>query len=202
MSAVPYEGPQENWATEDQDALVSPGRRRKFWTKRTAALTAVIIGAAGFYGGVRVEKSQLSGATTTAAAAPAGGTGAAGAAAGAGPRAGFGGGGGGGAFAGGNASVGKIASVNGNTLYLTDNTGNTLKVTLSSSTKVSKSLPVGKSSVQPGDTVVIQGLKNSKGTIVATSVSDSGAGTAGRAGGAGRSTGTSSPSGTTSTSGN
>ena len=63
------------------------------------------------------------------------------------------------------------------TIYLTDPTGNTVKVTLSSSTKLTKSLNVSKSSLHPGDTIVVQGVKNSSGTIVATSVSDSAAST-------------------------
>ena len=200
MSAVPYEGSEENWPTQDHKDLARPGRRhRKLRGKHTAALAAVIVAAAGFYGGVRVEKSQLSNSTSTAATAPSG------AAPGAGQRPGFGGGGGGGApFAGGNGSFGKVSSVNGNTLYLTDSSGNTVKVTLSSSTKITKSVAVSKTSVHPGDAVVIQGLKNSKGTIVATSLSDSGAGTTGSGSSASKSSGTSSTasSGTSSGSGN
>jgi hypothetical protein len=157
-----------------------------------AALLAVITCAAGFFAGVTVEKNQLGstasaatggGAAATAGAQPgaAAGTGAqAGAAAG---RFGFGGGGGGaaGGAGGGNASFGTISSVNGNTIYLTDTTGNTVKVTLSGSTKLTKSLGVAKSALHPGDSVVIQGVKNSSGALVATSVSDSGARTTGSA---------------------
>jgi hypothetical protein len=76
--------------------------------------------------------------------------------------------------------------VSGNTIYLTDTSGNTVKVTLSSSTKLTKSLGVSKSSLHPGDAIVVQGVKNSGGTIVATSVSDTGArptGTGSAAGG-------------------
>jgi hypothetical protein len=47
-------------------------------------------------------------------------------------------------------------------------------VTLSSATTITKSLPVSSRSVHPGDTVVIQGLKDSDGTISAASVSDTG----------------------------
>ena len=75
-----------------------------------------------------------------------------------------------------------MSSVKGNTLYLTDTSGNTVKVTLSGSTKVSKSLAVKRKSIRPGDTVVIQGLKNSSGTLIAASVSDSGTGASGLAG--------------------
>ena len=71
-------------------------------------------------------------------------------------------------------SFGTVSSVNGNTLYVTDSSGNTIKVSLSSSTKVTKSEKVGKASVNPGDAVVVQGVKSANGTITAGSVSDSG----------------------------
>ena len=62
---------------------------------------------------------------------------------------------------------------------MTGPSGNVVKVQLSSSTKISKSLGVKRSALHPGDSVVIRGLTNSKGTMVATSVSDSGASAAG-----------------------
>jgi Domain of unknown function (DUF5666) len=199
MSAVPYDSHEQDWDTTEQEHSMTPGRpRRRFFNRRSAALAAMITCAAGFYAGIQVEKGQL--ASTASAATTSATTGATGAAAGArtGAAAGgagaaggfagrFGGGGGGG---GGNASLGTISSVNGNTIYLTDTTGNTVKVTLSSSTKLTKSLGVSKSALHPGDSVVIQGVKNSSGTLVATSVSDSGARTTG-----GGSTGASSAGG-------
>jgi hypothetical protein len=174
MSAIPYDSqPQDS--DPGQQGFAIPGRpRRRFFNRKSAALAAAITCAAGFYGGVRVEKSQLSGAATTAAptsAAPSGASSQGSAGAGAGARAGFLGAGRGG----GNATIGAVSSVNGNTIYLTDTSGNTVKVTLSSATKVTKSVGVSKASVRPGDTVVIQGLKSSNGTVTATSVSDSGA---------------------------
>jgi hypothetical protein len=77
--------------------------------------------------------------------------------------------------AGGNASFGTVSSIDGKTLYVTESSGTMVKVKLASSTKVTKSLSVSRKSVRPGDTVVIEGVKNSSGTIVAASVSDSGA---------------------------
>jgi hypothetical protein len=170
MSAIAHDTQQHDWETPEHDAQVTPGRpRRRFLNRKSAALAAAITCIAGFLAGVDIEKSQLS--NTATAATSAGAAGASGGA-GAGARAGFLGGAGGG----GNASIGTIASVNGKTVYLTDSSGNTVKVTLSSATKITKSTPVSKTSVRPGDTVVIQGLKNSNGTITATSVSDNGAG--------------------------
>jgi hypothetical protein len=194
MSAVPYDSHEHAWGPSEPEPVATPRRpRRRLFNRRMAALIAVLTCAAGFYTGVRVEKSQLastpsaatasaaapaSGARPGAGAAPGSGTGAqASTATGASSPTGFPGAGrfGGGA----NASLGTISSVSGNTIYLTDTTGNTVKVTLSSATKLTKSLAVSKSSLHPGDSVVIQGVKNSSGTLVATSVSDSGANTTG-----------------------
>jgi Domain of unknown function (DUF5666) len=174
MSAIPYDSQPQEWNAPDEETFDPPRRRRRrFLNRRSAALAAAIACAAGFYAGVRVEKSQLGSTATAAAASPAAaGAGTAGAAGtGAGPRAGFAG-----ALRGGaNASVGTVASVNGKTIYLTDSSGNTVKVTLSSATKLTKSQGVSTASLRPGDTVVIQGLKSANGTIAATSVNDSGA---------------------------
>lgn len=174
MSSIPYQGQTQDWNTTDQEHLATPGRpRRRWFNRKSAALAAAITCAAGFYAGVSVEKGQLaSPATTTTAAASTSGAGTA-----SGARAGFLGG----ARGGGNASIGTVSSVNGKTIYLTDTAGNTVKVTLSSATKVTKSESVSRASIRPGDTVVIQGAKGSDGTLTATSVTDSGAG-AGRGG--------------------
>jgi Domain of unknown function (DUF5666) len=188
MSAVPYDSHEQDWDRTEQQPSMSPGRpRRRFFNRRSAALAAVITCAAGFYAGIRVEKGQLastaSAATTSATGGAAGArTGAAAggsAATGSGAAGGFPGAARFGGGAGGNASLGTISSVNGSTIYLTDTTGNTVKVALSPSTKLTKSLSVSKGALHPGDSVVIQGVKNSSGTVVATSVSDSGARTTG-----------------------
>src|SRR5207237_5013064 len=47
---------------------------------------------------------------------------------------------------GGGVSFGTVSSVNGNTIYLTEGSGNTVKVTLSSATKITKSQNTSKSS--------------------------------------------------------
>jgi hypothetical protein len=174
MSSIPYESQTQDWNPPDQEQLATPGRpRRRWFNRKSAALAAAITCAAGFYAGVSVEKGQLaSAATTTTAAASTSGAGTA-----SGARAGFPGA----ARGGGNASIGTVSSVNGKTIYLTDTAGNTVKVTLSSATKITKSQSVSRASIRPGDTVVIQGAKGSNGTLTATSVSDSGTG-AGRGG--------------------
>ena len=191
MSAIRYEPDREDgWDEEHDEPFTVPNRRRRqFFNRRSAALLALITCAAGFYAGIRVEKGQLSGSssTTRAFTPPAlGGTSTRSSASASGSRSGaptgFPGGAGGfpgAALAGGNASIGTVSNVDGNTIYISDSSGNTIKVTLSSATKITKSLTVSKHSLRPGDSVVIRGLKNGKGTLAATSISDSGATTTG-----------------------
>ena len=81
---------------------------------------------------------------------------------------------------------------------MSDTSGNTVKVTLSSATKITKSLPVGRQSVHPGDSVVIQGAKAANGTLHATSVSDSGATTTGTSSSGGANSSSTSGSGVSS----
>jgi hypothetical protein len=181
MTAVGYDTREE----EGWDEELPRRPRRQFFNRRTAALAALITCALGFYGGVRVEKGQLASSTSTSAGAgsalPAGlraGAGAAGAtgrpgAAGAAT----------GRPGGGNVSFGTVKSIDGKTIDVSDSSGNTVKVTLSPVAKITKSQKVSKQSVRPGDTVVIQGVKGSSGTLTATSVSDSGASASGPAGG-------------------
>jgi hypothetical protein len=187
MNALTYDRRDEGWGAQDDDDSRGdrmPGRpRRRYATRASGALAAVVLLGLGFYAGVRVEKSQVgssSGSTASTlasafaarartAAAGAGATGGGAGRAGAGAGLPFGGGGGGGA-----PSLGTVSSLSGRTLFLSDVSGNTVKVKLASSTKISKSLPVPRRSIHPGDSVVIQGIKNSSGTLIAASVSDSG----------------------------
>ncbi len=161
--------------------------RRQFLTRTSALLFALIVGGACFYAGVRVEKGQLSSSSASpvsafaAAASRGGATGARGTAGrlggasslltrgGAGGLSGF--------LAGrfGGGTFGTVSSVNGRTLVVTETgTGNAVKVKLSSATAVTKSENVGASSIRPGDSVTVQGVKAKNGTLAATSVSDSG----------------------------
>lgn len=161
--------------------------RREFFNRRSAALAALLTCALGFYAGVRVEKGQSSGSTATtggglasrlAALRSAGGT------AGGAPG---GGGGGPGAFGGGaggaGASFGTVASVSGHNLYVTEASGNTVKIRLSGSTRITKNESVSRSAVRPGDTVIFTGVPNATGTVVAATVTDSGGSRAAAGGG-------------------
>lgn len=184
MTAVPYEEDNEEyWEPEDETAPL-PGRRRpQLFNRKSAALIAMITCAAGFYAGIRVEKGQLASSTGGRSGFSLPSTGRTGSTSGA--RSGSAGGfPAGGRFPGfgsgsGSPAIGTIASVNGSTIYVTETSGNTVKVTLSSTTKVTKTHGVSKHALRPGDSVVIQGLKGSNGRLSATSVSDSGASSTG-----------------------
>jgi hypothetical protein len=155
------------WDTYEDVAL--PGRpRRTVLTWWSAGLFALILCAVGFYAGVRVEKGQASSTTSARALPTAAAAGRAGA--GAGLRGVFGG-----AGAGANATFGTVSSISGNSLFVTDTSGNTVKVTLSSATKVTKNVAVGKKAVRPGDLVAVSGAKATNGAVSATTVTDTGA---------------------------
>jgi hypothetical protein len=179
METVPYRATEQDWDEQEEQPLAAPPRaRRRVGSPLLAVVLALLVGAIGFYVGIRVEKGQLSSSSTT------GTTGAASRLAGGAARAGGSGGGGGlaRAFAGGgaagapggNSTVGTISSVDGKSLYLTDTAGNTVKVALSSATTITKSLGVSARSVHPGDTVIVSGLKGSNGTITAATLNDTG----------------------------
>jgi hypothetical protein len=194
MSTIPHDAPEQDWdhyEEGDQETFALPGRpRRRIWGRGTAALLALLVGAIGFYAGVRVEKGQIASSSTASTGSGRAFAGLGGGAGGAAGAAGAGGAGGSAGFralaggGGGGASFGTVSTVSGKNVYVTDPSGNTVKVTLSSATKVTKSVGVAKSAVRPGDTVVIQGLKGSNGTIQATSLNDSGARSAGSGSGA------------------
>ena len=212
LTAEPYDEYDDGF---DDDLPVRP--RANYLTPLTALLMALILGGVGFYVGIRVEKSKSSSGTggtsafarafsggTAGTAGTAGTTGATGStgktgsssrtgATGAGSFASrFAAGGLGGAAGG---TVGSVSSVSGNTIYVTETGGNTVKVKLSGSTKISKSEGVSRKKLYPGDAVVIAGSASSNGTVHATSVTDSGASSTGASG-----TGASSTSGSSSTS--
>jgi hypothetical protein len=72
--------------------------------------------------------------------------------------------------------AGSVSGIAGDTLYVTEASGNTVAVKLSSATRITKNEPVPSSRIFPGDRVAVTGSGASKGTVEATSVTDSGAG--------------------------
>jgi hypothetical protein len=200
LSAEPFDDYDDSFG----EAL--PARPRpRYLTPLTALLMALILGAVGFYVGVRVEKSQTTGGGGSGAFgrafAGAGATGSSSSRTGSTPGSGALPGTGslasrfGGPTGGATGTVGSVTSVDGKTIYVKETGGNTVKVKLSGATKITKSEAVGRKKLYPGDQVSISGSSSSNGTVNATSVNDSGASSSG-------STGSASGSSSTSSSGN
>ena len=166
----------EDWYPDLEE--LPPRPRRKLLTPWTVLLTVVLFAACGFIGGVLVQKGQQSGGGTTglgglasrfaAAAGGGGATGASGASGAAGFASRFGG-----LFGGGTA--GTVSSISGNTLYITETSGNTVAVETTPESKITKSESVKGSAIHPGDSIVVEGVTGSTGAVVASSVTDSGA---------------------------
>jgi len=170
------------------DDLVLPGED-DLWPTRgpargvrlavpAAALLAVLLVGAGFWGGATVEKHHGSSSGTSGAALASrlrsafasarvttGASGAAGAA-GASGATGFGFGGGSTA-----AATGTISVVDGKTLYVLTDTGSIVKVVLDPSTAITRDASSTAVGLRPGDTVVVQGSTTSNGSVSASSVS-------------------------------
>ncbi|NUP44742.1 MAG: hypothetical protein HOY76_48875 [Streptomyces sp.] len=152
--------------------LAAPPRRKLPWL--TLALSACIVAAGAFIGGVYVEKHHLNGSGSSGNPFSALGNSRTGTGATAGTGRGFGGTGAG-TGAGGTASgltFGTVKLVDGNTIYVTDAQGNTVKVTTSGSTKVTESKEGKVSDLKPGQTVTIRGTTGSSGDVTATTVTE------------------------------
>jgi hypothetical protein len=167
-----------DWYDDDEDALdpgaedAAPRRpRRRLVTPASAGLAAVALVAAGFVGGVQVQKHQGGGSG-------AGGGARAGLPGGFGARAGAGQQGGG---AGTGATVGTVANVKGSTLYVTTSDGTTVKVKTNDNSKVTRNASSRPASVHPGDSVVVQGQAASSGTVTASSIAATAKGVSGTA---------------------
>jgi hypothetical protein len=135
------------------DAPLPPRPRRRAVTPVGAAAGAVLIGALGFLGGVELQKSR---ASTAAPSFPRLG--------------GFQPGGGQQPQAQADATIGEVASVDGAAFYVTDQTGNTVKVKTSKRSTVTRSALAEADEIHPGDTVIVTGETAASGTVVASSV--------------------------------
>ena len=160
---------------DDDLTAVLTRRPRAKLPSMTLILAAIVVLGAGFLGGALVGKHYgssgsgnlaaafrgLAAARATASASPgaSGGTGS-----------GFAGRGGG-AFGGGNATVGTIKLIDGATVYVQTTAGDIVQVATSAGTKVTVSNTVPVKDLQPGETVIVEGSKNSSGAISATSIS-------------------------------
>jgi hypothetical protein len=184
----------DDWLDEAEEADELPPRpRRRLLTPIPLALLAVLLIAGGFIGGVEIQKGEESSASAGGATAGAASRFAAlrGGAAGTGAgKTATGGGaatGGPGAGAGGSRpTTGTVAYLAGNTLYVTNPEGNTVKVNTSAATSVTKSVKTKVNGIHPGETVTVTGA-TSGGAVSAESISvgSSGGGLAGLFGGSG-----------------
>jgi len=159
-----------------------PAQRRKGVPRVTAILGIGLLAAATFLAGIEAQKqwggSNSSGGLGGRAAAFTAGAGAGtGAATGAGATGANGGtrggpGAGGGFFGrgGGGFTAGTVKLVQGSTIYVTTTNGNVVKVSVPSSTAITKSVTTKLSGVHPGDTVTAIGTTSSDGVIKATSL--------------------------------
>jgi hypothetical protein len=142
------------------EAPLPPRPRRRAITPVGAVCGAVLIAALGFLAGVQVEKSNGDSSSGFPGAAgfqrAAGGT--------------QGGGSGGQQQQQSDATVGQVASVDGKTFYVLDQSGTTVKVTTNKQSKVTRSAKAKPNAIHPGDTVIVQGRTANSGTVVASTV--------------------------------
>lgn len=147
-------------------------RGRKGIPRVTAVLGICLLAAATFLAGIEAQK-QWGGSSSTgnrfggraAALGAAGGGGTAGAQGAPGAGGGFFRRGAGGEF-----TTGTVKLVQGSTIHVTTTDGNTVKVSVPSSTTITKSVTTKLSGVQPGDTVTAIGTTSSDGVVKAVSV--------------------------------
>jgi hypothetical protein len=176
------------------DELAAPPRRGL--SRVTLALAAGVLVAGGFWAGVEVGEDGGSAAPGGAAAARAQGAGgqAAGApgqatqgAQGAPGQVGQTGQQGGRQGSGSGATTGTVKVVDGSFIYLSDASGNIVKVRTTDTTTIQVQRPGLAADIRPGDTVVVRGTTGDDGTLSATTVTE---GTQAAGPGAGGTTGT------------
>jgi hypothetical protein len=163
--------PDDEWAT-------GPTRSGIRLHAPTAVLLSLIVLAGGFWGGAVAEKHHSgSSSGSNALSALASRFAAARSTTGTSGATGFGGRGAASTgTATGSATAGIVTEVQGNTLYVTDASGNLVKVTVSPSATVTRTAKSSLAGLQTGDTVVVQGTTGAGGSVTATSVRATGQG--------------------------
>jgi hypothetical protein len=174
------------WPEEPEELPRRP--RRRILSPVPLALLAVLLIAAGFIGGVLVEKGQGSSSSSTGSAAslasrfaalrggaPSSGSSAAAPGAASSSNSGVG-----------RPTAGTVAYLSGSTLYVTNSEGNTVKVNTSAGTSVTKTVKSTVSGIHPGETVTVTGASGAGGGVIAESINvGSGGGLASLFGGGG-----------------
>lgn len=165
---------QEEWPTQGPAKGV-----RMPWL--AALLLVLLVASVGIWGGAYMQRHSSSSTSTASAfpfaalsGAPAGGAG--------GPS-----GASGLSAALANITSGTVTDIIGNTLYVTNASGNLVAVQVGPNTTIDRNAKSSLAAIQPGDTVTVQGTKSSSGSVTAASVSatQSGVSTAGGLGGFG-----------------
>lgn len=165
----PYGSPAnaEQWYEED----TTPRRpRRRLLSPVPLALFGVILAGCGFILGVHAEKGSGSAASAGAGGFPSRSS-TSGAASTAGKTSGPSGPpGSSGSTGSSKATSGTLAFLSGSTLYVTNSSGNTVKVLTSSTTSVSKTVKVKASAIRPGEQLTISGATGTGGAVTAQSI--------------------------------
>ena len=180
------EDEQEEWDEEPIEELSPRPRRRLLGVSGNGAggnlvflaLLGVLLIACGFIGGVLVEKGQTSSSSSSGAVASLasrfatlrGGASGAGASSATGGSGTTGSTGASGFGAGAGATAGSVAYVSDDTLYVTNSEGNTVKVTTSAASTVTKTVKSSVKGIHPGETVVVTGAAGANGAINAESI--------------------------------
>jgi hypothetical protein len=181
MTTEAHSGPEPflpDEEAEDDEWLRQAMTKRRV-PRLTLLLAFVATVAIAFMAGVLVEKNYFTGSSTGGAGGGAAGrfsrffgrgaTGSTGAS-------------GSDRLAAAGVTVGQVKVINGKSFYVTDTSGNTLKVVLTPSSTLTAEKTVGYQTLHPGDTVTVRGQATS-GTIRATSIAiGSGSGGAGLGG--------------------
>jgi Cu/Ag efflux protein CusF len=173
---------------DEADEWPAHGPKKGFRvTWPVAALIVLAVAAGGIWGGAYLQRHHSS--TSSAAslfgsfrrgAGGSGGTGSTGSG-----GAGSGAGGIAAAAAASNLTAGTVTDIIGNTLYVTNSSGDLVEVTIGSNTTVNRNAKSTLSELKPGDTVTVTGTKSSNGALVASTVSATQAGVSSGFGGFG-----------------
>ena len=147
----------------------TPPPRRRLLSPLTGGLLAALLLGVGVFAGILIQKHFGTGSQSRL---PSGLAGAFGGGAGNSTASGRNGASGGQSPFGsrGNVVTGQVAFIKGSTLYVTDQSGVTVKVTTKPTTSVSKTSTVKPKAIHPGDTVVVIGSKGKSGAVTATSI--------------------------------
>jgi len=158
--------PAETMADDEEWPDRGP-RKRIRMSVPTVVLFGLLIAAGGIWGGAALQRSHGTSSSSSASSLASlfRGRGTTGAGS---PFSG--------AAAAGGATTGTVTEVSGTTLYVTNSSGDLVKVTVGPSATVNRNAKSSLGSLEVGDTVVVEGTKASNGSVTATSVSATAAG--------------------------